>query len=140
MPTIAVFSITGGESGTRETEIILGAVRYAAEKLGKLRLLVFGRHAELREGALQNGLRDLPVELSVEGVIDSEQVVQRLCASDVLLFVRGSDIFAPRQRHSRYRLRTSDNRFCGSETAPPITDCWSRPGLARISLINSKMP
>ena len=40
VPTIAVFSITGGKSGTRETEIILGTVRYAAEKLGKLRLLV----------------------------------------------------------------------------------------------------
>ena len=73
------------------------AMRYAADKLGKLRLLGLARHAEVRESALPVGLRDLPVELSVEGVVDSVQVVQRLCASDVLLFVR--DFFAPWQRH-----------------------------------------
>ena len=122
VPTIAVFSITGGESGTRETEIILGTVRYAAEKLGKLRLLVFGRHAELRKGALQNGLRDLPVELSVEGVVDSEQVVQRLCASDVLLFVRGTISSRRGSAIAGIACGLPIIAFCGSETAPPITD------------------
>ena len=36
----------------------------------KVRLSVFGRHAELRETELREGLRDLPVELSVEGVLE----------------------------------------------------------------------
>jgi glycosyltransferase involved in cell wall biosynthesis len=49
---------------------------------------VFGRHAELREAALLYGLRDSPVQLSVEGVLAPEQVVHRLAECDVLLFVR----------------------------------------------------
>ena len=89
VPTIGVFSITGGESGERETQIILDAARHVVQKLGKFRLSIFGRHAELREAELREGLSDLPVDLAVEGVIEPTQLVQRLCACDVLLFVRG---------------------------------------------------
>ncbi len=56
--TIGVFSITGGETGARETKIILDAVREALKKLGRLRLSVFGRHSELREAELRRGLQD----------------------------------------------------------------------------------
>jgi glycosyltransferase involved in cell wall biosynthesis len=122
VPTIGVFSITGGDSGARETKIILDAVRYAAAKLGKLRLLVFGRHAELRESTLRNGLRDLPVELSVEGVVDSDQVVQRLRASDVLLFVRGSISSRRGSAIAGIACGLPVVAFPGSETASPITD------------------
>ena len=101
-------------------------MRYAADKLGKLRLLVFARHAEVRESALQVGLRDLPVELWVEGVVDSVQVVQRLCASDVLLFVRGTI--------SSRRGSATAGIACGL----PIIAFWSWS--RRTSLINSKMP
>jgi hypothetical protein len=107
VPTIAVFSITGGEKG--EPRLILHAVRHAAENAGELRLSVFGRHAELRERDLRNGLRGLPVEISVEGVIDPPQVVARFLACDVLLFVRG--VFSPRQRYCRDRLRPSADCF-----------------------------
>jgi glycosyltransferase involved in cell wall biosynthesis len=89
-PTVAVFSITGGEAGEREARTIVDAVRYAAEKIGRVRLSVFGRHAELRENDLREGLHNASVDISVEGVIDPEQVVQRLRACDVLLFVRGT--------------------------------------------------
>lgn len=92
----------------------VNAVRYAADELGKLRLLVFARHAQVRESALQVGLRDLPMELSVAGVVDSVQVVQRLYASDVLLFV-------VQRPHQQSRM---------------LESFWSCP----TSLINSKMP
>src|SRR5205814_4109488 len=55
-PTIAVYSITGGAPGDRETDEIIRVVRYASAKSGKLRLHVFGRHAEVRENALRTGL------------------------------------------------------------------------------------
>jgi glycosyltransferase involved in cell wall biosynthesis len=89
-PAIAVYSVTGGESGDRETEQIVRSVRYAAEKIGMLRLRVFGRHAEKREDSLRAGLRDSQVEVCVEGVIDGEALVERFAASDVLLFLRGA--------------------------------------------------
>jgi glycosyltransferase involved in cell wall biosynthesis len=89
-PTVAVYSITGGTPGDRETEQIIRAVRHASEKIRKLRMLVFGRHAEVREDTLREGLRDCEVDVRVEGVIDGDALVERFAASDVLLFLRGT--------------------------------------------------
>lgn len=122
LPTIGVFSITGGASGARETQILLAATNYAVQKLGRLRLSVFGRNAELRERALRDGLRDLPVELSVEGVIDPDQIVQRLSASDVLLFVRGHISSRRSSAIAGIACGLPVIAFVGPETAPPITD------------------
>ena len=122
VPTIGVFSITGGESGGRETQVIVAAVRYAAKKLGRLRLSVFGRHAELREATLREGLRDLPVELSVEGVVNPNQVVQKLSACDVLLFVRGSISTRRGSAIAGIACGLPVIAYSGSETAAPITD------------------
>jgi glycosyltransferase involved in cell wall biosynthesis len=122
VPTIGVFSITGGESGARETRIIIAAVRYAAKKLGKLRLLIFGRHAELREADLRDGLRDLPVELSVEGVLTDHQVIESLCLCDVLLFVRGGISTRRSSAIAGIACGLPLIAYSGSETAPPITD------------------
>ena len=122
VPTIGVFSITGGDPGARETNLILDAVRYAAGRVGNLRLLVFGRHAELREDALRNGLRDVPVELSVEGIIDPETVVQRFSACHVSLFVRGNISSRRGSAIAGIACGLPVIAFSGPETAPPITD------------------
>ncbi len=122
VPTIGVFSITGGEPGTRETQIIVAAVRYAALKLGRLRLSVFGRHAELREATLREGFRDLPVELSVGGVIGPDQVVQKLSACDVLLFVRGNISTRRGSAIAGIACGLPVIAYSGFETAAPITD------------------
>jgi glycosyltransferase involved in cell wall biosynthesis len=122
VPTIGVFSITGGESGARETQIILAAARYAAQKLGKVRLSIFGRHAELRETELREGLRDLPVELSVEGVVEPFQVVQKLSVCDVLLFVRGPISSRRSSAIAGIACGLPVIAYAGSATAAPITD------------------
>jgi hypothetical protein len=120
--TISVFSITGGKAGARETQIIIASVRHAALKLGKLRLSVFGRHADLRETELREGLRDLPVELSVEGILDPAQVVQKLSASDVLLFIRGPISSRRGSAIAGIACGLPVIAYSGFETAPPITD------------------
>jgi glycosyltransferase involved in cell wall biosynthesis len=122
VPTVGVFSITGGDAGARETEIILGTVRYAAQRLGHLRLSVLGRHAELRETALRDGLRDSPVDLSVEGTVDPENVVQKLSVCDVLLFVRGAISSRRSSAIAGIACGLPLIAFSGSETAAPITD------------------
>ena len=122
VPTIGVFSITGGESGVRETQIILAAGRHAAQKLGKLRLSIFGRHAKLREAELQEGFRHLPVELSVEGVVEPLQVVRKLSACDVLLFVRGHISSRRSSAIAGIACGLPVIAYPGSETAVPITD------------------
>jgi glycosyltransferase involved in cell wall biosynthesis len=83
---------------------------------------VFGRHAEVRELALREGLAGLPVELTVEGLLDDALVAQRMHSCDVLLFVRGGI--------SSRRGSAIAGIACGlpviasesSETAPPITE------------------
>jgi glycosyltransferase involved in cell wall biosynthesis len=122
VPTIGVFSITGGEQGTHETQVILGAVRHASRVLGKLRLSVFGRHAEFRESELRAGLKDLPVELSVEGLVEADEIVQRLSACDVHLFVRGGISSRRSSAIAGIACGLPIIAYSGSETAPPLTD------------------
>ena len=121
-PTVAVFSITGGTAGDRETEDIVAIMKFAAVKIGRLRLLVFGRHAELRESSLREGLRDSHVELSVEGVVQPEEVIERLASSDVLLFLRG--VISSRRGSAIAGIACGLPviALSGSETAAPITD------------------
>jgi glycosyltransferase involved in cell wall biosynthesis len=130
VPTIAVFGITGGESGARETQVILASVRHAAQKVGKLRLLIFGRHAELRETELREGLRDLPLELSVEGLVEPAQVVQRLSLCDVLLFVRGPISSRRGSAIAGIACGLPVIAYRGPETSAPITDA----GVVLVSL------
>src|SRR5713226_6556970 len=87
--SVAVFGITGGESGRKEIENIVEAVRFAASRVGNLRLIVLGRNARDAEAELKNRFRDSAVELHVLGVLPGEDVVRTLSVSDVLLFVRG---------------------------------------------------
>jgi glycosyltransferase involved in cell wall biosynthesis len=89
VPTIAVFTMTEGDGGTRETREIIAAVRYAAERAGQLDLLVFGRGAKEKENALREGLCGAPARLHVEGLLEQDQLIARLTSADVLLFVRG---------------------------------------------------
>lgn len=122
IPTIAVFSITGGEAGARETKVIIDAVGTASMRLGLLRLSVFGRNAELRESDLVRGLQDLPVELSVQGVLDAEAVVQRLRTSDVLLFIRGPISSGRGSAIAGIACGLPLIAYSGSQAAPPITE------------------
>ncbi len=122
IPTVAVFSITGGEAGVLETRTIIAAVRYIAQKIGKLRLAVFGRNADSAEATLRSSLQDLPVELSVEGLLEESQLVERLSAADVLLFVRGPISSRRSSAIAGIACGLPVVAYAGSETAPPITD------------------
>ncbi|HEU0368571.1 MAG TPA: glycosyltransferase [Candidatus Acidoferrum sp.] len=121
-PTIAVYSITGGPPGDRETDEIIRVVRHAAARVGKLRLLVFGRHAEVRESLLQTGLQGCDVEVRVEGVIDADTLVERFAASDVLLFLRGTISSRRGSAIAGIACGLPVIGLRGPETDAPITD------------------
>jgi len=121
-PAIGVFSITGGTAGDRETRDIIASVRHASERLGRLRLLVFGRHAEVREDALRQGLRGVAVELDICGVIDDKRLVERFSASDVLLFARGTISSRRSSAISGIGCGLPVIAFEGRETGSPITE------------------
>jgi glycosyltransferase involved in cell wall biosynthesis len=119
---VAVFSVTGGEPGLSETRAIAAAIRHAAEKIGKFRLSVFGRNADSAEALLRDALRGLSVEISVEGVLEESQLVERLTAADVLLFVRGQISSRRSSAIAGIACGLPVIAYAGSETAPPITD------------------
>jgi len=122
LPTIAIFSITGGTPGERETRNIIAATRFASGKLGALRLNVFGRHAEERESALRKGLREVPVELQVQGVVDDANLIEQFAASDVLLFVRGAVSSRRGSAIAGISCGLPVIALQGEGTAAPITD------------------
>ena len=113
-----MFSALQAAKKSRETELILGAVRHASQSLGELHLSAFGRHAELREAPFEPVLKDL----SVKGVAEPERVVQKLSARDVLLFVRGGISSRRGSAIAGIACGLPIIAFSGSETAPPITD------------------
>jgi len=121
LPTVAVFGVTGGPAGLQEVAQITAAVRFAGKKLGKLRLLVFGRNADSAEASLRAGLRD-QVALRVAGVLPDGDVEALLRSSDVLLFVRGSISSRRGSAIAGIACGLPVIAFAGNETAAPITD------------------
>jgi hypothetical protein len=88
-PSIAAFSLSPGATGTEEVRRIAEAVRYVAERIGKVRLVAIGRHFDKAEADLREKLADLPVNVTVHGLLTASEVVRVLGACDVLLFARG---------------------------------------------------
>lgn len=120
--SVAVFSITGGESGRWEIDNIVEAVRFAAARAGNLRLIVFGRNAQSAEAELTKRFRDSGVELHVLGVLPPEDVVRSLSISDVLLFVRGPISTRRGSAIAGIACGLPVIAFEGPETAAPITE------------------
>jgi glycosyltransferase involved in cell wall biosynthesis len=126
---VAVFGITGGESGRKEIEIIAEAVRFAASRVSNLRLIVLGRNAKSAEAELRERFRGSAVELHVLGVLPGEDVARSLSASDVLLFVRGPISTRRGSAVAGIACGLPVIAFEGPETAAPITEA----GLALFS-------
>jgi hypothetical protein len=84
LPAIAVFGITGGEGGIWEIASISEALQIVAERLGKLRLVVMGRHSDTAEKALRNLMDEQPIEISALGVLPGAEVIKHMASCDVL--------------------------------------------------------
>lgn len=122
LPGIAVFGITGGEAGVWEIASISEALHIVTERLGKLRLVVMGRHSETAEKALKNLMGKLPVEITALGVLPGEEIVRQMGACDVLLFVRGGISSRRGSAIAGIACGLPVVAFDGPETASPITE------------------
>jgi glycosyltransferase involved in cell wall biosynthesis len=120
--TVAVFGVTGGRAGDKEVTNIVEAVRFAANKIGKLRLTVLGRNSESVEESLRRALHDVPVEIWVLGVLPGEEIVHILRSSAVLLFVRGHISSRRGSAIAGIACGLPVVAYAGSETASPVTD------------------
>ena len=120
--TLGVFSVSADSVGREEVNLIAQAVRYAAEKTGKLRLVVVGRNSVEAGMQLRQELTGAPVQVVVHGLLAEDEIVRVLGSCDAMLFTRG-------QISSR-RGSAIAGIACGlpiiapegSETAAPITE------------------
>jgi glycosyltransferase involved in cell wall biosynthesis len=87
--TVAVFSLSEGSVGAGEVKQIADAARFAAERIGPLRILVLGRNSEIAQTLFHESLRAAPVQVIVHGLLPAHEITQLLASSDVMLFVRG---------------------------------------------------
>jgi glycosyltransferase involved in cell wall biosynthesis len=119
---VAVFGITGGAEGKNESARIVAAMRFAAARVGKLRLHAFGRNASDFESQLREGLRQTPVDVQAEGVLPPERVVEALSTADVLLFVRGAISSRRGSAIAGIACGLPVIAYQGRETAAPMTE------------------
>ena len=89
-PAIAVFGVSScGWARNQEIEHIVQVIRQVSEDVGEVRLFLLGRGTKEAEASLREGLIGSRVNLTVDGLLCSEEVTARLSSCDVLLFVRG---------------------------------------------------
>jgi glycosyltransferase involved in cell wall biosynthesis len=69
--------------------MIAEGLRYAAERIGALQLVVLGRNSNIGGNELTEKLAGAPVKVTTHGLLAAEQVVSVLGSCDVLLFARG---------------------------------------------------
>jgi glycosyltransferase involved in cell wall biosynthesis len=119
---VAVFGITEGDTGRKECARIVDAVSFAAARGCPVRLHAFGRGARECEAELRKALKDVVVELRVEGVLPAEQVVSALSSSDVMLFVRAPISSRRGSAIAGIACGLPMIAYSGNETASPITD------------------
>lgn len=122
LPSIAVFGITGGEAGIWEIASISEALQIVAERLGKLRLVVMGRHSDTAEKALRNLMDKQPIEVSGLGVLPGAEIVRQLASCDVMLFVRGGISSRRGSAIAGIACGLPVVALDGPETASPITE------------------
>jgi glycosyltransferase involved in cell wall biosynthesis len=120
--TIAVYGVTGGETGRSEIRTVVAAVRDVAKTIAGLRLVVLGRNSDLAELEFRDGLRDSGVELQVLGVLPPERVAFELMRADTLLFVRGEISTRRGSAIAGISCGLPVICFTGEETAAPITE------------------
>lgn len=120
--TVAVYCVTGGAAALSEVRDIGHAVKHAASKLGVLRLAVLGRGSLEVETALRCEFEGTGIELSVAGVLPSEQVVRALALADVLLFVRGGVSSRRGSALAGVACELPVVGYRSEETASPVTE------------------
>lgn len=98
------------------------AMHIVTERLGKIRLVVMGRHSDSAKKALQTLMEKLPIEASVLGLLPADEIVRSFASSDVLLFVRGSISTRRGSAIAGIACGLPVVAFEGPETAPPIND------------------
>jgi glycosyltransferase involved in cell wall biosynthesis len=127
---VAIFGFTEGETGRKECALLLEAIRFAAGNGARLRVHAFGRGASERESDLREGLKGIPVEIRVDGILPAAGVVEAHRGADIAVFVRAPISSRRGSAIAGIACGLPVIAFQGADTAPPITDA----GVVLVSL------
>lgn len=122
-PAIIVFGFTDIET---ETAMVGSVVLRAAERLGPLRLIVFGRGADAAQKILQRWLQGSRVDLQAFGILPPEQAGRLLANADAQLFVRSGLSARRGSVIAGIACGLPIVGFANEETAFPITEAGVR--------------
>jgi glycosyltransferase involved in cell wall biosynthesis len=120
---IVVFGFSNLEA---EAALIASVTSRVAEEFGPLRLIVFGRGANLAEKILRRLLDGSRVELEAFGIVPPEQAGSLLANSDVQLFVRSGLSARRGSAIAGIACGLPIVGFADEETAFPITEAGVR--------------
>ena len=120
--SVAIFCVTGAPQASIEIEEIAQAARFAASSSSSLRFVFLGRGTAEANDLITSAFRDIPVELSVLGLLDADEVSDVLANSDVMLCVRG--VIFPRRGSAIAGISCGLPIVCygGPETTFPVTE------------------
>jgi glycosyltransferase involved in cell wall biosynthesis len=109
-------------AGRGEVERIAETMRYAAEKVGKLRLVVVGRNSDDAGRQLQQELSGAPIQIVAHGILSAEEIVRVLGTCHAMLFTRGE--ISSRRGSAVAGIACGLPVIApeGSETAAPVTE------------------
>lgn len=122
VPTVAVFGVTWGPRCEQEVKDIAYAMKQAAARLPRVRLMVIGRGSREAEPALRRELSGTNVELSVLGVLPPKELRQNLSQADVMLCVRGHISSRRGSAIAGIECGLPVIGYRGPETALPMTE------------------
>ena len=88
--TVAIFCITGAPHASIEVKEIAQAALSAASGSSALRFVFLGRGTPEAHEEITQAFRNISVDVSVLGLLDSNKISDVLANSDVMLFVRGA--------------------------------------------------
>jgi glycosyltransferase involved in cell wall biosynthesis len=120
--TVAIYCVTGAPHASAEIEEIAYAARSAVSSGAPIRFVFFGRGTSEVRKQIECAFRDIPVEVSILGLLDASEIGGILADSDVMLCVRGA-IF-PRRGSAVAGISFGLPIVCyqGPESTFPITE------------------
>ena len=120
--TVAIFCLTGAPHFHRELQEIAEAMRSVVASGAKIRLLFFGRGTDDAREDIGHAFCDMPIEVSIMGLLPTTEITETLLRSDAMLCVRGT--VYPRRGSvlSGIACGLPIVGYRGPETVSPITE------------------
>ena len=120
--TVAIFCLTGAPHFHRELQEIAEAIRSVVASGTKIRLLFFGRGTDEAREDIGHTFCNMPVEISIMGLLPTTEITETLLRSDAMLCARGTVYSRRGSVIAGITCGLPIVGYRGPETVSPITE------------------